>query len=243
MADGNFSKQGLAELLGWDQKDLQEWAAKTGPLPKELAAYFETLTDARKKDLEQTLKQKYEDCKEVIEELLGFRGLTLQDEEKLKENHKHNRPEVWDVVQEVLKRRRASSELSSEDEARLKEYEDEAGVRAIMEEVLMYGEPSDKECLRYILFEKAGDSEAIFSECHAKTYMDYDINSRKVTDERTGKQFDYFCEHKKSKNAKLKKAHVLALRLFAEQRFKPTQALRMRLCGASHSPAGPCPLS
>lgn len=81
------------------------------------------------------------------------------------------------------------------------------GVKAIQREIGEHGTDEDKECLHYVLHEKAGGSERRFPNG--------------VRDEaRNGETFEDFCNHEMCKQCNLEPSHVLALRLYSTAVYK-----------------------
>ena len=90
------------------------------------------------------------------------------------------------------------------------------GVEAIAREVATHGSASDRECLRYVLHERAGSSPLLFSnsafprDCDAHGLR----NDRRAADG-LGMRLADFVAHPKSRAACLEEAHVVALRLYS----------------------------
>ena len=81
------------------------------------------------------------------------------------------------------------------------------GVKAIQREIDEHGTDEDKECLHYVLYEKAGTSATRFANG--------------VRDQgRENETFDDFCNHPDCKECHLEPAHVLALRLYSTAAYK-----------------------
>ena len=81
------------------------------------------------------------------------------------------------------------------------------GVKAIEEEFAKHGTPEDQECIRYVLYEKAGSSKVKFAN-----------GLRDVG--RDPLSFQDFCGHPNAQRAGLRAAHVLALRLYTTAAYK-----------------------
>ena len=79
--------------------------------------------------------------------------------------------------------------------------------RQIKREIAEHGTDEDKECLHYVLYEKAGTSTTRFANG--------------VRDQgRENETFDDFCMHPDCKECHLEPAHVLALRLYSTAAYK-----------------------
>jgi len=103
---------------------------------------------------------------------------------------------------------------------------DHDGVRAIQVEFEKNGTTMDKVCLKYVLEERAGSCNRLF-QGHAHA-MDCDANGM-LREERKnhsgeGMRLDDFVNLRQSKDAGLKRAHVLALRLYTTEAFKTLNA-------------------
>lgn len=81
------------------------------------------------------------------------------------------------------------------------------GVKAIQREIEEHGTDEDKECLHYVLHEKAGGSATRFANG--------------VRDEgRNSETFEDFCNHATCTACNLEPSHVLALRLYSTATYK-----------------------
>jgi len=94
------------------------------------------------------------------------------------------------------------------------------GVEAIKREFEQNGTDEDKECLRYVLFERAGSSDKTFQEglkrdCDASGA----VLPERLTASGEGMTFADFCEHYNATEAGLLPHHVLALRLYTTAAF------------------------
>lgn len=105
------------------------------------------------------------------------------------------------------------------------------GIKGIEDEIEANGTETDKECLHYVLYEKAGKSKRTFQE--AQLRRDRNRDGSALTPELGPKarmkfnsdgdpvpmEFADFCAAKEAKLAQLERAHVLALRLYSTEAF------------------------
>ena len=99
------------------------------------------------------------------------------------------------------------------------------GVRAIEREVEAHGTEGDKECLHYLLHEEAGSSTKTFQHglMRDRGANGEELSERQVDDGQGGKRgmrLADFVAHPFSRTAKLREAHVLALRLYSTAAFR-----------------------
>ena len=96
------------------------------------------------------------------------------------------------------------------------------GVQAIQAEFAASGTPSDNECLDYILNQRAGSSEIVFSNGNRKRDCDPEgqVYSSRLDGQGRGMTFADFVAHPHSRVAHLQEAHVLALRLYTTAAFR-----------------------
>lgn len=97
------------------------------------------------------------------------------------------------------------------------------GVRAIFEEFERSGSDVDRECLDYVLNQRAGDSTITFSNGNLR--RDCDVNGNvlpsRIGADRLGKRFVDFVNDPRAKDlGKLQPAHVLALRVCMRRRVR-----------------------
>eukprot|EP00322_Chrysochromulina_rotalis_P013516 CAMPEP_0115839736 /NCGR_PEP_ID=MMETSP0287-20121206/6405_1 /TAXON_ID=412157 /ORGANISM="Chrysochromulina rotalis, Strain UIO044" /LENGTH=770 /DNA_ID=CAMNT_0003293317 /DNA_START=17 /DNA_END=2329 /DNA_ORIENTATION=+ len=96
------------------------------------------------------------------------------------------------------------------------------GVEAIVREVQASGTPVDKECLHYILHERAGSSSVVFSNGNLQRDCTPDgaIHHKRLNADGLGKSFDDFCNDPAALVSMLAPPHVLALRLYTTAAYK-----------------------
>ena len=99
------------------------------------------------------------------------------------------------------------------------------GGRAIEREIEAHGTEVDKECLRYLLHEEAGSSTKEFQHglMRDRGPNGEVLSERQVDDGQGGKRgmrLADFVSHLSSRTAKLREAHVLALRLYSTAAFR-----------------------
>ena len=97
------------------------------------------------------------------------------------------------------------------------------GVAAIAAEIEASGTPEDRECLDYVLNQRAGESELVFPNGNRKRDCDGQGNlltSRLEPVSGRGMAFADFVQHPHSRIARLQEPHVLALRLYTTAAFR-----------------------
>jgi len=95
------------------------------------------------------------------------------------------------------------------------------GVGAIAEEVHEHGTIEDKECLSYVLSQRAGTSAQTFKNSPFARDCDAEgVRADRKAASGEGMVLDDFVNHKASKMAQLDAAHVLALRLYSTAAFR-----------------------
>ena len=95
-------------------------------------------------------------------------------------------------------------------------------IRAVREEFEQFGTAVDKECLDYVLFQRAGTSERMFSNGNLRRDCDAQGNTlaSRLGADGLGKCFDDFCADPRARVlAKLQPAHVLVLRVYTTAAF------------------------
>ena len=95
-------------------------------------------------------------------------------------------------------------------------------IRAVREEFEQFGTATDKECLDYVLFQRAGTSDRTFSNGNLRRDCDAQGNvlPSRLDAEGLGKRFEDFCADPRARVlGKLQPAHVLALRIYTTAAF------------------------
>lgn len=101
------------------------------------------------------------------------------------------------------------------------------GIEAICAEVEAHGSAVDKECLNYVLRERAGSSSEVFSNGNLKRDCTSDgaIHPLRLNADGRGKSFEDFCSDPRAATiAMLAPPHVLALRLYTTAAFRTLNA-------------------
>ena len=94
------------------------------------------------------------------------------------------------------------------------------GVDAIIEEVAIGGTEIDKECLHYVLHERAGSNPKIFPNSpHPRDCDDNGLREDRKTADGQGMLLADFVAHPDARTAQLQTAHVLAIRLYSTAAF------------------------
>lgn len=95
------------------------------------------------------------------------------------------------------------------------------GVGAIVEEIDTRGTDTDKECLNYVLRQRAGSSPLLFSNSAFPRDTDANgLRGDRKSASGEGMNLDDFVAHRDAQKGGLAHAHVLALRLYSTAAFR-----------------------
>ena len=120
------------------------------------------------------------------------------------------------------------------------------GVGAIVEEIETRGTDTDKECLNYVLRQRAGSSPLLFSNSAFPRDTDANgLRGDRKSASGEGMNLDDFVAHRDAQKGGLAHAHVLALRLYSTAAFRSLNecAAPAFSCLLNAAPAFSCLLS